>query len=163
MGHLSLVTIASDTSPRIAKLGFDMPCALLVVWQDGTQSRHDLSPAIASKKWAAPLADATLFRSAVIEDDGWQIVWPGTDLAFSAEGLWQDMHPPAKPAADWMSAQDFAGWMRAMEFTYERAAEALGTSPRMLKYYASGKYEVPKAICLACMHLSATRSRDARR
>lgn len=163
MGHLSLVTIASDTSPRIAKLGFDMPCALLVVWQDGTQSRHDLSPAIASKKWAAPLADATLFRSAVIEDDGWQIVWPGTDLAFSADGLWQDMHPPAKPAADWMSAQDFAGWMRAMEFTYERAAEALGTSPRMLKYYASGKYEVPKAICLACMHLSATRSRDARR
>lgn len=163
MGHLSLVTIASDTSPRVAELGFDMPAALLVVWHDGTRSRHDLSPLIAGKKWAAPLADAALFRSAVIEDQGWQIVWPGTDLAFSADGLWEDVHPPATPAAEWMSGEDFTAWMRAMEFTYERAAEALGTSPRMLKYYASGKFEVPKAIGLACMHLSATRSRESRR
>ena len=90
-------------------------------------------------------------------------MWPGTDIAFSADGLWEDVHPPAAPAAEWMSGEDFTGWMRSMEFTYERAAEALGTSPRMLKYYAAGKYEVPKAICLACMHLSSSRSRASRR
>ena len=163
MGHLSLVTIDSTASPRVIKLGFDMPTSLLVTWHDGSRSRHDLSPLIASKKWAAALADEAVFRSAVLDDDGWQIVWPGTDIAFSADGLWEDIHPPVKPAADWMSAEDFSGWMRAMELTYERAAEALGTSPRMLKYYTSGKYEVPKAICLACMHLSASRSRAAMR
>jgi hypothetical protein len=46
MGYFSLVTIASDTSPRVTKLAFDMPAALLIVWHDGTHSRHDLSPAI---------------------------------------------------------------------------------------------------------------------
>ena len=140
-----------------------MPASLLIRWHDGTRSRHDLSPLIAGKKWAAPLADPIVFRAAILEDDGWQIVWPNTDIAFSADGLWEDVHPPAAPAADWMSADDFSGWMHRMAFTYDGAAEALGTSPRMLKYYASGKYDVPKAICLACMHLSATRSRASRR
>ena len=163
MGHLSLVTMDSAASPRVTRLAFDMPASLLVTWHDGSRSRHDLSPLIASKKWAAPLGDTAVFRSAVVEDDGWQIVWPGTDIAFSADGLWEDVHPPAAPAAEWMSGEDFTGWMRSMEFTYERAAEALGTSPRMLKYYAAGKYEVPKAICLACMHLSSSRSRASKR
>ena len=44
--------------------------------------------------------------------------------------------------------------MREMGFSCTRAAEALDTSPRMLKYYASGTHAIPKTVWLACMHLA---------
>ena len=163
MGHVSFMTTEAASSPRVTQLAFDLPATLLVTWHDGSHSRHDLSKAISGKKWAAPLRDAAVFRSAVIQDDGWQIVWPDTDVAFSADGLWEDVHRPAAPAAEWMSAEDFTDWMREMEFTYQRASEALDVSQRMLKYYASGKHEIPKTVFLACMHLSSERARASKR
>jgi hypothetical protein len=109
------------------------------------------------------LRDPAVFRAAVVEDDGWQIVWPNTEIAFSADGLWEDVHPPAKPAAEWMSGDEFTDWMRRMEFTFQRASDALDISQRMLKYYAAGTHEVPKTVFFACMHLASERARASRR
>jgi Protein of unknown function (DUF2442) len=154
---------ATTDSPRVIALGFDRPFTLLVTWKDGSRSRHDLSKTIATKGWAACLADPGVFCSAVVEDDGWQIVWPGTEIAFSADGLWEDTHPPAKPAPAWMSAEEFSDWMRRLEFTYPKASEALEVSQRMLKYYAAGTHEIPKTVFLACMQLASERARASRR
>ena len=104
----------SAASPRVTKLGFDMPASLLVTWHDGSRSRHDLSPLIASKKWAAPLAADTVFRSAVLEDDGWQSVWPGTDTAFSPGGDGEGRPPPTSPPAQGTAGRELTRWRRAV-------------------------------------------------
>ena len=159
MGYVSLMMAADEATPRVTALAVEHPATLLVTWHDGSHSRHNLARVVADKAWAAPLRDPAVFASAAIEDDGWQIVWPDTDVAFSADGLWEDAHPPARPAAPWMSADDFTGWMREMDFTFPRAADALAVSPRMLKYYAAGTHDIPKTVWLACAQLAAERVR----
>jgi hypothetical protein len=146
--------------PRIIKLETKPPLVLHVTWQDGSRSRHDLSPLISGQDWAAALRDPATFRTAQIQDNGWQIVWPGTDAALSAAGLWDDAHPPPLTAA-WMSAADVTAWLREMHWSFAQAAEALGISKRMLKYYAAGTHAVPKTVWLAAMHLAAERARRA--
>lgn len=131
------------------------PATLVVTWHDGSRSSHDLSATLA-KDWALALRDPAVFRAARTEDEGCQIVWPGTDIAFSADGLWNEAHPRA-PAAKWMSADDLTRWMRRMELSFAAAAEALDVSPRMLKYYAAGTHEIPKTVFLACMQLASKR------
>jgi hypothetical protein len=59
-----------------------------------------------------------------------------------------------------MTPEDFVAWMQEMDFTFARAADALDTSPRMLKYYAAGTHAIPKTVWLASMHLAAERSRS---
>jgi hypothetical protein len=113
---------------------------------------------VAGQHWAAALRDPEVFRAACFQDDGWQIVWPGTDAALSAQGLWDDAHPgPA--AATWMSAAELGSWLREMGWSFAQGAEALGVSKRMLKYYTAGTHAIPKTVWLACMHLAAERTR----
>ena len=144
--------------PRIIQLATESPLVLHVTWQDGSRTRHDLSPLVSGQTWAAALQDPAIFRTAQVQDDGWQIVWPGTDAALSARGLWDDAHPPL-PAATWMSPADFTAWLHEMGWSFAQAAEALGVSKRMLKYYAAGTHAVPKTVWLAAMHLAAERAR----
>jgi Protein of unknown function (DUF2442) len=146
--------------PRIIRLATEPPLVLHVTWQDGSRTRHDLSPLASGQAWAAALRDPAIFRTAQIQDNGWQIVWPGTDAALSAAGLWDEMHP--QPAtATWMSAADLTAWLGEMHWSFAQAAEALGVSKRMLKYYAAGTHAVPKTVWLAAMHLAAERARRA--
>ena len=130
---------------------------LHVIWRDGSSTRHDLS-ALIRRSWAADLRDPKRFRTASLDADGWQVVWPGTDLALSAQGLWDDAHPP-QPAAPWMSATELASWMHELGWSFAEAADALGVSKRMLKYYAAGKHPIPKPVWLACMHLASAHRR----
>jgi hypothetical protein len=58
-----------------------------------------------------------------------------------------------------MSAADLTAWQREMGWSFAEAAEALGVSKRMLKYYAAGTHAVPKTVWLAAMHLAAERVR----
>lgn len=146
------------TQPGIAHLVAEPPTVLHVTWHDGSETRHDVATLISDTDWAAPLRDPAVFVTARAEDHGLQIVWPGTGVAFSAHGLWDDAHPPP-PTAQWMLAGEFTAWMREMGWSFARAAEALGISQRMLKYYAAGTHAVPKPVCLACMHLAAEATR----
>ncbi len=143
--------------PRIRHLESQPPLALRITWHDGSRTRLDLS-AIAKQDWAAALRDPTLFRAARLRGDGWQIVWPDTDIALSAQGLWDDAHPPP-PAAPWMAAADLTAWLQEMGWSFAQAAEALGVRKRMLKYYAAGTHPVPKTVWLAAMHLASERAR----
>jgi len=148
----------TNSEPRIVALATQPPFMLRVTWHDGSGTCHDLSSLVTDRHWAAALRAPDVFHSAQLEDDGRQVVWPGTEVAFSARGLWDDAHP--QPAvAKFMSGADFAAWMREMGWSFAQAAEALGVSERMLKYYASGTHEIPKTLWLACMRLAAERSR----
>jgi hypothetical protein len=149
------------STPRIAGIEVQSPMTLLIQWRDGTRTQHDVSARISGEAWAAPLRDPAAFRAAKIEDAGLQIVWPGTDVALSAQGLWEDTHP-RNAKAQWMTPEEFVAWMREMDFSFARAADALDTSPRMLKYYAAGTHVIPKIVWLACMHLVAEQSRSQR-
>jgi hypothetical protein len=130
MGGLSPMTVAPA---RIAAVVAEQPCVLHVTWQDGSQTRHDLDSVIRDHARAAPLRDPGVFAAARIQDDGWQVVWPGTDAALSAAGLWDDVHPP-RPAGRFMSAADFTAWLRELGLSFAQASEALGVSTRILKY-----------------------------
>lgn len=158
MGKVSPISVPVTDAPLIAELVIQEPYILAVTWQDGSRTTHDLSATIRDQAWAAALQDADVFGTARPEDEGWQVVWPGTDVAFSASGLWEDAHP-GPPAAKWMSAADFTGWMKEMDLSFAAAAKTLDVSQRMLKYYAAGTHEVPKTVWLACMHLAAEKSR----
>ena len=98
-----------SATPRIRRLLVERPATLRLTWKDGTSTQHDMS-AFMRKSWAAALRDPKVFRTATLDADGWQIVWPGTDVALSAQGLWDDAHP-APPASDWMSADGLTAWM----------------------------------------------------
>jgi Protein of unknown function (DUF2442) len=152
------MTDRAAPEPRIIRLATEPPAVLHVTWQDGSRTRHDLALLASGQAWAAALRDPAIFRTAQIRDNGWQIVWPGTDAALSAAGLWDDTHPPP-PTATWMSAADLTAWLREMHWSFAQAAEALGVSKRMLKYYAAGTHAVPKTVWLAAMHLAAERAR----
>jgi len=145
------------TTPRISRLTVERPATLKLTWKDGTSTRHDLSGVI-RKAWAAPLRDPKVFRAATPDEAGWQVVWPSTDVALSARGLWDDAHP-VPSTSDWMSADEFAAWMRELGWSFADAADALGISKRMLKYYAAGTHPIPKTVWLACMHVASTHRR----
>ena len=149
------------STPRIAGIDVQAPLTLLVHWRNGVRTQHDFSARITAEAWGAPLRDPAVFRAVQVEDAGLQVVWPGTDIAFSAQGLWEDLHPRATNI-QWMTPADFVTWMREMGFSFTRAAEALGTSPRMLKYYASGTHVIPKTVWLACMYLASEQARRRR-
>ncbi len=155
------MTIPAAPQPRIVELATAAPFVLRVTWQDSSHTRHDFSGLIAGQPWAAALHDPAVFSTAQLQDDGWQIIWPGTEIALSAHGLWDDAHPPP-PAAKYMSAADFVAWQRERGWSFAQAAEALGVSKRMLKYYAAGTHEIPKTVWLACMYLAAEQSRRER-
>lgn len=152
------MTVPAVWEPRIVHFATQPPHMLHIAWQDGSLTSHDLSAVVATQPWAAALRDPTVFSTARLQDEGWQIVWPSTEVALSARGLWDDAHPP-HPAAQFMSAADLAAWLRERGWSFAQAAEALGVSKRMLKYYAAGTHEVPKTVWLACMHLAAEQSR----
>jgi Protein of unknown function (DUF2442) len=145
------------TKPRIRRLIIECPATLRLTWKDGTSTQHDMS-ALIRKSWAAPLRDPKVFRAATLDEEGWQVVWPGTDVALSAQGLWDDVHS-ALSASDWMSADEFSAWMHELSWSFAQAAEALGISKRMLKYYAAGTHSIPKTVWLACMHLASAHRR----
>lgn len=72
-----------------------------------------------------------------------------------------DTHPSQVTAAAWMSAAEFAAWLREMGWSYAQAGDAIGVSQRMLKIYAAGTHPIPKPVWLACMHLAAQHARAA--
>jgi hypothetical protein len=152
------MTVPAAPEPRIAELATAAPFVLCVTWQDGSHTDHDLLASITGQPWATAYRDPGVFRAARLQDDGWQIVWPGTEAALSARGLWDDAHPPPS-AAKYMSAPDFTAWLRECGWSFAQAAEALGVSKRMLKYYAAGTHDIPKTVWLVCMRLAAEQSR----
>lgn len=149
------------TSPSIIAVDARIPGQLQVTWSDGSTSRHDLRRVITEKGWAAPLRDPRVFSTATVTGDGREIVWPGSGVEFSADGLWEDAHPAEAPTPKWMTGDELRRWIEEMGFTWDTAADALGISRRTIGYYLSGELDIPKQVWLACMHLAAQKRNPA--
>ena len=84
--------------------------------------------------------DPTLFGRVVVGDWGWCAHWTD-DIEISASTLWA--------LSLGQEAIRLREWRRMMGMNQTQAAQALGVSVRMLKYYESGQRAIPKTLQLA--------------
>lgn len=134
--------------------------SVIVTWENGRTDTVDLTGPIRGLKGLAPLRKPVVFRKVRVGDWGWALAWPrGLDI--SGATLWrlaQEQSGRAMPAAT------FEAWRRRHRLTQEQAAHALGLSPRMVKYYASGEKPVPRTVALATLGYEAqAHGRSSRR
>ena len=138
-----------DTIKRIVAVqAAEAPYTVAVTWEDGKSSRVDLGALLDRTPVFAPLQDASLFRHVQVGEDGWEIVWPGSeDLAVDAHHL---ARLAMEQSGEAMPPETFRAWRAAHGLSLTRAAQVLGLSRRTVAYYESGERIIPKVVRLAC-------------
>lgn len=151
-------------SHRIARVETDVARRRLTIhWKQGAVTTKDLSADIASRPIFAALDDDKTFARTRVQDGGYAIGWPRTEIAFAADGLWFESHPRALPWPDAvMTAADFKNWMRAESLSLTSTAAMLGLSRRTIAYYVSGERTIPRVVFLACMAVTSAHKRRGR-
>lgn len=133
---------------------------LTLHWKGGAVTTKDLRRDIASRPVFAPLADPKVFDRVRVLDRGYTVGWPGTEIAFAADGLWYEAHPRQMPWPDAvMTASEFKTWMTTQELSLTTASHLLGLSRRTIAYYASGERAIPRVVFIACMAVASARKR----
>ncbi len=133
--------------PRILSVEADQqPLTLRVRWDQGGESRIDVSGLIEAFRAYAPLRrSAKLFQQVRVGEYGTDIVWSdGIDMA--ADTLWRLAQEQAGVT---MSADAFRRWRERKAYTLDAAAHALGLSRRMVAYYEQGAKPIPRIVALA--------------
>jgi len=138
-----------DTIKRIVAVqAAETSHTVAVTWKDGQSTRVDLSTLLDRTPIFAPLRDASLFRQVQVGEDGWEIVWPGSeDLAVDAHHL---ARLAMEQSGEAMPPETFRAWRVAHGLSLTRAAQVLGLSRRTVAYYESGARIIPKLVRLAC-------------
>jgi hypothetical protein len=132
--------------PRIERIEPLESRRLLIQWKDGSESAVDLTATIERFAGLAALRKPKVFVRARVGDWGWAVRWPGgIDIAA------RTLHRLAmEKSGEYMRAEEFKRWRRRHELTQARAADALGLSLRMVKYFESGAKPISKTVRLAC-------------
>jgi DNA-binding XRE family transcriptional regulator len=60
-----------------------------------------------------------------------------------------------------MTPTQLKDWRKALSYSQERAAIALGCGRRSIQLWENGTNEIPKYICLACAYLLASHRKAA--
>lgn len=138
-----------DTIKRIVAVqAAEAPHTVAVTWEDGQSIRVDLGALLDRTPIFAPLRDASLFRQVQVGEDGWEIIWPGSeDLAVDAHHL---ARLAMEQSGEAMPPETFRAWRAAHGLSLTRAAQVLGLSRRTVAYYESGERIIPKLVRLAC-------------
>jgi DNA-binding XRE family transcriptional regulator len=138
-----------DTIKRIVAVqAAEASHTVAVTWEDGKSSRVDLGVLVDRTPVFAPLRAASLFRQVQVGEDGWEIVWPGSeDLAVDAHHL---ARMAMEQSGEAMPPETFRAWRAAHGLSLTRAAQVLGLSRRTVAYYESGARIIPKLVRLAC-------------
>jgi DNA-binding transcriptional regulator YiaG len=133
--------------PRIAAVTADRkPLTLRVRWDNGDESRVDVSSPIGTFRIYAPLRNSPdSFRAVRVGDHGTDIVWKD-DIDMSADTLWRLAQEQAGAT---LSSDEFKRWRERQAYTLDTAAAALGISRRMVAYYEEGKKPIPRVVALA--------------
>lgn len=118
-----------------------------VVWRKSLRPHGteivNLAPLIEALKFYKPLrTDRKLFRSVHVIEDGNAIAWADEDIDMAATSI-------ERLAEESMTASDFRNFMASNLLTKNRAAAALGFSPRQIAYYSSGRRPIPRTTVLA--------------
>jgi len=118
-----------------------------ITWKGGAESVVDVSGHLAEYAVFAPLRqDDELFRAVDVGEWGWCVHW-SDDMEISADTLWR---LTLEQGAEWLRA-----WRTAHRMTQAEAAQALGVSQRMWRYYEAGSHLLPKTVRLAGIGLDA--------
>ena len=133
--------------PRIVAVEADKkPLTLRVRWDQGGESRVDVSGLIETFRVYEPLRRSTkLFRQARVGEYGADVVW-SDEIDMSADTLWRLAQEQAGVT---MSPDAFRRWRERRAYTLDAAAHALGVSRRMVAYYEQGEKPIPRVVALA--------------
>ena len=133
--------------PNIRAVHADQGRRLGITWKGGAESVVDVSGHLAEYAVFAPLRqDDELFRAVDVGEWGWCVHW-SDDMEISADTLWR---LTLEQGAEWLRA-----WRTAHRMTQAEAAQALGVSQRMWRYYEAGSHLLPKTVRLAGIGLDA--------
>ena len=133
--------------PRIVTVTADKkPLILRILWDNGDESRVDVSGLIATFRVYEPLRRSRdLFRHVRVGEHGTDIVW-SDEIDMSADTLWRLAQEQSGMT---MSPDDFRHWRERKAYTLDTAARALGVSRRMVAYYEQGAKPIPRVVALA--------------
>ena len=135
----------TDT-PNISGVRVGQRRKLTVLWKGGVESLINVSDHLARYAVFAPLSDDAAFRAACVGEWGWSVHW-SDDMEVSSDTLWR---LALEQGATWLR-----DWRRDHDLTQAEAAQALGVSSRMWRYYEAGEYPLPKTVRLAALGLDA--------
>ena len=142
-GRLSVPT----EQPGIKAVRPDRGRTLVVTWKTGGESIVDVLPHIVRYAvFKSLVTDDALFRQVRVGEWGWCTHWT-EEMEISADTLW-------RLALD-QGAASLRAWRAAHGLTQEEAADALGISARMWRYYEAGTHLLPKTVRLAAVGLDA--------
>lgn len=134
--------------PRLLAVQPLLPFSLELIFIDGQQLRLDLSADVQNYPGLQPLLEDGAFGGAALGDDGWSVEWPDLDIQIGADTLY--FNALAQNAAD-ENTRIFIDWRARTGLPLNKAAEALGVSPRSITRYSSGREAVPRSLALACL------------
>jgi hypothetical protein len=118
-----------------------------VSWKGGGESTVDLSEHLVRFVIFTPLRpDDEFFSQVAVGEWGWSIGW-SEEMEISSDTLWR---LALEQGSAWLRS-----WRRAHRLTQAGAAQALGVSPRMWRYYEAGSHILPKTVRLAAIGLDA--------
>ncbi len=128
-------------TPNIRAIRPDKSRNLVITWKGGAESVVDVAKHLTEYAIFAPLRDDdALFRSVKVGDWGWCAHW-SDDMEISSDTLWR------------LALDQGSAWLRTWRTTHcltqAEAAQALGVSPRMWRYYEGGSHLLPKTVRLA--------------
>lgn len=134
-------------APNIRRVRPESGRAVTVTWKGGAESVVDVTRVFNEYAAFSPLRhNDELFGKADVGDWGWCVRW-SEDMEISSDTLWR---LALEQGAAWLRA-----WRTAHRMTQSEAAQALGVSPRMWRYYEAGSHLLPKTVRLAAIGLDA--------
>ncbi len=140
--------------PNIAAIEVVADHVLRVSWRDHGVDQIDLGPLISSSRSLASLQTPAIFATAAVGEHGWTVAW-NDDIELDADHLFR---LGRYQAGESLTPESFRTWRTRHGLSQRSAADALGISDRMVKYYEDGSHLVPKTVMLACTGYDALRS-----
>lgn len=137
--------VAVETMPELV---------LRIDWRDHGQSQVSLKELIAAGSSLSSLANPAIFAAVRVGEYGWTVTWPDEN-ELDADHLFRLAR---QQAGESLTPDDFRAWRNKHKLSQSRAAQALGISDRMVKYYEDGRHLIPKTVTLACKGYDAIKS-----
>jgi len=121
--------------------------SVVIQWPGGAESVVDISAHLNEYAVFAPLrCDDERFSVVEVGEWGWCLHW-SDDMEIASDTLWR---LALEQGAAWLRA-----WRTSKRMSQSEAAQALGVSPRMWRYYEAGTHLLPKTVRLAAIVLDA--------
>ncbi|MCR4299919.1 MAG: DUF2442 domain-containing protein [Gallionella sp.] len=142
-----------STPDKIKHIAAIAPDTLNITLASGKQYRVSLAEPMSRIAGFASLADAAMFATAQVMDDGWTVEWD-CGLSMASERLYQMAKEQAGEA---YPLAEFKAWMERNQMSLTTASSTLGLSRRAVSQYSSGARPIPKVVGLACRAIELER------